>query len=145
MLPDPSGLPASTPHVASDLSACLTAIGLALEAGFQPRAFLQNLSTALAPLVPHDRLGIGYLSDDRRTFLVFAEHGASVFLPETNHYTADLERSSALSDRRLTARRSEPLNLGNRTNMMLGSLEAGLDFSNASAGVVHAMSNDALF
>ena len=29
--------------------------------------------------------------------------------------------------------------------MMLGSLEAGFAFSNASVGVVHAISNDALF
>jgi len=29
--------------------------------------------------------------------------------------------------------------------MMLGSLEAGLAFSNAGVGAVHAMSNDALF
>jgi hypothetical protein len=92
MLPEPSSLPASTPHVGSDLSVCLTAIGRALEGELQPAAFLDNLSTALAPLVPHDRLGIGYLADDRRTFSVFAEHGAAGFLPETDRYTTDLER-----------------------------------------------------
>lgn len=92
MLPDPSSLPASTPHVGSDLSACLTAIRRALEAGFQSRAFLADFSTVLGPLIPHDRLGIGYLADDRRTFSVFAEHGAPGFLPETDRYTTDLER-----------------------------------------------------
>jgi hypothetical protein len=71
---------------------CLAAIGRALEAEFQPRVFLDDLSTALGPLVPHDRLGIGYLADDRRTFSVFAEHGAAGFLPETDRYTTDLER-----------------------------------------------------
>ncbi len=38
-----------------------------------------------------------------------------------------------------------PLNLEYRTNVMLGSLEADLAFSNASMGAVHATSNDALF
>jgi alcohol dehydrogenase class IV len=36
---------------------------------------------------------------------------------------------------------AEPNNLEYRTNMMLGSLEAGLAFSNASLGAVHAMSH----
>jgi len=36
---------------------------------------------------------------------------------------------------------AEPNNLDYRTNMMLGSLEAGLAFSNASLGAVHAMSH----
>jgi len=36
---------------------------------------------------------------------------------------------------------AEPNNLDYRTNMMLGSLEAGLAFSNASLGVVHAMAH----
>jgi alcohol dehydrogenase class IV len=36
---------------------------------------------------------------------------------------------------------AEPDNLDYRSNMMLGSLEAGLAFSNASLGAVHAMSH----
>jgi alcohol dehydrogenase len=36
---------------------------------------------------------------------------------------------------------AEPNNVDYRTNMMLGSLEAGLAFSNASLGVMHAMSH----
>ncbi len=48
--------------------------------------------------------------------------------------SANLEKSFA-----------EPLNLEYRTNMMLGSLEADLAFSNASMGAVHAISNNALF
>ncbi len=71
---------------------CLAAIGRALESEFQPRRFLDELSTVLGPLVPHDRLSIGYLADDRRTVSIFAEHGASVFLPETDRYTTDRER-----------------------------------------------------
>jgi hypothetical protein len=90
--PDPSSLPTSTPQQESDVSVCLAAIGRALEAEFRPRVFLDDLSAELCPLVPHDRLGIGYLADDRRTFSVFSEHGAPGFLPELDSYTTDLER-----------------------------------------------------
>ena len=71
---------------------CLAAIGRALEADFQPRAFLDELSTALQPLVPHDRLRIGYLANDRRTFSVFAEHGGASVVPTADRYTTDLQR-----------------------------------------------------
>jgi transcriptional regulator with GAF, ATPase, and Fis domain len=74
-----------------DLQFLLVAIGRALEAEFQPRVFLDELSTALGPFVPHDRLDVGCLADDRRTFSVFAEHGAPGFLPGTDRYTTDLE------------------------------------------------------
>jgi len=75
-----------------DLLPCLAAIGRALAGEFDPRAFLDDLSAELRPVVPHDRLGIGYLADDRRTFSVFAEHGAPGFLPPTDRYTTHLER-----------------------------------------------------
>jgi GAF domain-containing protein len=78
----------------SDLLVCLAAIGRAFHAEFQPRLFLDDLSTALRPLVPHDRLDICYLAEDRRTFSVFAEHGAPGFLPRTDRYTTDLERAA---------------------------------------------------
>ena len=74
----------------SDLLVCLAAIARALQGEFQPRAFLADFSTALQPFVPHDRLGIGYLSDDGRTFSVFAEHGGPGFLLPTERYTPDL-------------------------------------------------------
>jgi transcriptional regulator with GAF, ATPase, and Fis domain len=77
-----------------DLFVCLAAIGRALHAEFQPRLFLDELSTALRSLVPHDRLEIGYLAEDRRTFSVFAEHGTPGFLPRTERYTTDLERTA---------------------------------------------------
>jgi Nif-specific regulatory protein len=84
--------PEPTPRE-SDLLGCLAAIGRALHAEFQPRLFLDELSTALHPLVPHDRLDIGYLAADRRTFSVFAEHGAPGFLPRAERYTTDMERT----------------------------------------------------
>jgi transcriptional regulator with GAF, ATPase, and Fis domain len=74
----------------SDIVVCLEAIARALHSEFQPRAFLADLSAALEPFVPHDRLGICYLSDDERTFSVFAEHGGPGFLRPTDRYTTDL-------------------------------------------------------
>jgi transcriptional regulator with GAF, ATPase, and Fis domain len=76
----------------SQLLICLEAVAKALNGEFQPRTFLADLSIALQPLVPHDRLGIGYLGDDQSMYSVFAEHGAHGFLPATNRYTTDLER-----------------------------------------------------
>jgi transcriptional regulator with GAF, ATPase, and Fis domain len=74
----------------SDIVVCLEAFARALQSEFQPRVFLADFSAALQPFVPHDRLGIGYLSDDGRTFSVFAEHGGPGFLPPTDRYTIDL-------------------------------------------------------
>jgi transcriptional regulator with GAF, ATPase, and Fis domain len=74
----------------SDILVCLEAFGRALHSEFQPRAFLADFSAALQSFVPHDRLGIGYLSDDGRTFSIFAEHGGPGFLPPTDRYTTDL-------------------------------------------------------
>ena len=104
------GMDCATPEIRppsseSDVLVCLAAVARALDAEFQPRAFLDDLSTALHPLVPHDRLGIGYLADDRRTFSVFAEHGGPGVLPMTDRYTTDLRARGALSGRRLTAGR----------------------------------------
>jgi len=74
----------------SDVLVCLAAIARALHSEFQPRAFLADFSAALQPFVPHDRLGIGYLADDGRTYSVFAEQGGPGFLPPTDRYTTDL-------------------------------------------------------
>ena len=74
----------------SDVLVCLAAFARALHDEFQPRAFLADFSTALQRFVPHDRLGIGYLADDGRTFSVFAEHGGAGFLPPTDRYTTDV-------------------------------------------------------
>jgi transcriptional regulator with GAF, ATPase, and Fis domain len=74
----------------SEMLVCLEAIARALHGEFEPRAFLADFSTALQPLVLHDALGIGHLSDDGRTFSLFAEHGGPGFLPPTDRYTTDL-------------------------------------------------------
>jgi len=85
---------AATAPPESDLLVCLAAIARALHGEFQPRAFLADFSTALQPFVPHDRLGINYLSDDGRTFSVLAEHGGPGFLPPSERYTPDLRNAT---------------------------------------------------
>ena len=87
-----SATPTSRTPTEPGLLVCLAAIGRALEADFQPRAFLDDFSTALQSLVPHHRLRIGYLADDRRTFSVFAEHGGPSVAPTTDRYTTNLKR-----------------------------------------------------
>jgi Nif-specific regulatory protein len=89
-----AGTPGTGPPPETDLLVCLAAIARALQVEFQPQAFLDDLSTALRPLVPHDRLGIGYLVADRRTFSVFAEHGTPGFLLPTDRYTTDRQRAA---------------------------------------------------
>jgi transcriptional regulator with GAF, ATPase, and Fis domain len=89
---DPATADTGPAQPASRLLDCLEAIASALDGEFQPRSFLGPFSAALHPLVPHDRLGIGYLGDERRTYSVFAEHGERGFLPPTERYTTDLER-----------------------------------------------------
>ena len=78
----------------ADLFVCLAAVARALQAEFRPGTFLDNLSGALHPFVPHDHLGVGYLAPDGRTFSAFAEHGGPGLLPPTGCYTTDLQRAA---------------------------------------------------
>jgi len=76
----------------SQILVCLESIATAINGEFEPRTSLADFSIVLQPLVPHDRLGIGYLGEERRTYSVFAEHGEPGFLAPTDRYTTDLER-----------------------------------------------------
>jgi Nif-specific regulatory protein len=93
-----TGMDSTTPDTGpkppeSDMLACLETVARAVDTEFHPRSFLDDFSASLQPLVPHDRLEIAYLGDTRRTFSVFATHGAPAFLPATGHYTTDPERA----------------------------------------------------
>jgi transcriptional regulator with GAF, ATPase, and Fis domain len=81
----------STVHDASavlaDLVACLAAIGRSLQEAFDPQRFLAEFSARLQRLIPHDRLVIAHLDDDRRTFTVFAEHVENGPVLHAAHYT----------------------------------------------------------
>lgn len=70
-------------------------------------------------------------------------HAIEAYVSNANSYFTDIHAIEAIrliSDNLLKAI-EEPLNLDVRTNMMLGSLQAGLAFSNASLGLTHAMSH----
>src|SRR5439155_21327586 len=56
-----------------------------------PRPFFDYFSAAFRPVVPHDLFAIAFLGDIRRSFSVFATHGAPAFLPETDRHTTDLQ------------------------------------------------------
>jgi transcriptional regulator with GAF, ATPase, and Fis domain len=73
--------------VLADLVACLAAIGRSMDDAFDPRKFLGEFSGKLQRLIPHDRLVIACLADDRRTFTVFAEHVANGPVLHASHYT----------------------------------------------------------
>ena len=77
-----------------ELLPSLAAIARAMEEEFDPRRFLDAFCTQLQPLVPHDRVSIVYLDDDRRTFSIFAEHAGPGLLPKAEHYTTDFRRES---------------------------------------------------
>ncbi len=58
-----------------------------MDDAFDPRKFLGEFSAKLQRLIPHDRLVIACLADDRRTFTVFAEHVANGPVLHASHYT----------------------------------------------------------
>ena len=66
----------------AELLPSLAAVARAMEQEFHPRRFLDAFSTQLQPLVPHDRVAIVYLEDERRTFSIFAEHAGPGLLPK---------------------------------------------------------------
>ena len=75
--------------VLADLVACLAAIGRSMHDAFDPKSFLGEFSARLQRLIPHDRLVVAYLDDDRRTFTVFAEFAPKGPILHAEHYTTD--------------------------------------------------------
>src|SRR5262245_54922230 len=73
--------------VLADLVACLAAIGRSMHDAFDPKSFLGEFSGRLQRLIPHDRLVVAYLDDDRRTFTVFAEFAPKGPILHAEHYT----------------------------------------------------------
>ncbi|HSB69043.1 MAG TPA: sigma 54-interacting transcriptional regulator [Candidatus Methylomirabilis sp.] len=75
----------------ADLLVSLTAIGRATEKEFDPRRFLEEFSQRIRGILPHDRLVIDHLDEDRPTFTVFAEHAPPGLLLHEDHYTTAFE------------------------------------------------------
>jgi transcriptional regulator with GAF, ATPase, and Fis domain len=71
----------------ADLLASLVAIGRSMQEEFDPQRFLDQFSDQLQRLIPHDRLVIDVLDEDRRTFTVFAEHAPTALVLHQDHYT----------------------------------------------------------
>jgi Nif-specific regulatory protein len=73
--------------VLPDLLASMAAIGRSLQEDFDPQRFLDQFSAQIQRLVPHDRLVIDILDEDRQTFTVFAEHAPPGLTLHEEHYT----------------------------------------------------------
>jgi len=76
-----------TGAVVADLLASLAAIGRSIQEEFDPQRFLGEFSSLLQRVIPHDRLVIDHLSEDGRTFTVFAEHAPPGLVLHAEHYT----------------------------------------------------------
>lgn len=70
----------------------LCAVGRSMRETFDPHRLLNEFSSQLAPLVPHDRLVVDVLEEDGRAFTVFAEHVVRGPRLHETHYTASLGR-----------------------------------------------------
>src|SRR5689334_15807810 len=75
----------------ADLLACVAAFGQSLQATFDPRLFLDDLSARAQRLVPHERMLVPYLEDGDGTATVFAEHSADGVLIHEGRYTTDFD------------------------------------------------------
>ncbi|MBI3003080.1 MAG: hypothetical protein HYY54_05600, partial [candidate division NC10 bacterium] len=71
----------------TDLLCSLAAIGRSMQEEFDPKRFLEEFSACVERLIPHDRLVIFHLEEDRRTFTIIAEHALRGPLLHEGHYT----------------------------------------------------------
>src|SRR5215813_1562429 len=58
----------------AELHGSAAAVTRSMRGDFDPRRFLEALSSQLGRLIPHDRLTLVYLEESGRTFSVFGEH-----------------------------------------------------------------------
>jgi len=89
---DPRSQPAAAPEdmtgaALADLLASLVAIGRSMQEEFDPQRFLDQFSDQLQRQIPHDRLVIDLLDEERRTFTVFAEHASPALRLHQHFYT----------------------------------------------------------
>jgi transcriptional regulator with GAF, ATPase, and Fis domain len=75
----------------ADLLASLVAIGRSMQEEFDPQRFLDQFSEQLRRLIPHDRLVIDLVDEERRTFTVFAEHACRALRLHQDFYTVAFE------------------------------------------------------
>jgi hypothetical protein len=77
-----------------DLGASLAEVAVSLRDDVPPDRVLAALSDVLQPVLPHDRLVVDALDENRRTFRVFAEHVVRGPVLHEDHYTTDVEREA---------------------------------------------------
>jgi transcriptional regulator with GAF, ATPase, and Fis domain len=72
-----------------ELAAALAGVAVSLRDDVPADRILAALSDLLQPILPHDRLVIDHLDENRRTFRVFAEHVVHGPVLHEDHYTTD--------------------------------------------------------
>jgi transcriptional regulator with GAF, ATPase, and Fis domain len=77
------------PGLHEDLAGALAEIAVSLRDDTPPDRVLAELSALLQPVLPHDRLVVDHLDENRRTFRVFAEHVVRGPVLHEAHYTTD--------------------------------------------------------
>jgi transcriptional regulator with GAF, ATPase, and Fis domain len=75
--------------VLADFAVSLAGAAVALRDDVPARRVLAALSEVLQPVLPHDRLVVDQLDENRRTFRVFAEHVVRGPVLHEDHYTTD--------------------------------------------------------
>jgi two-component system response regulator HydG len=78
-------------RLGDDLAGALAGIAVSVRDDTPPDRVLAELSTLLQAVLPHDRLVVDYLDENRRTFRVFAEHVVRGPVLHEAHYTTDTE------------------------------------------------------
>ena len=80
--------------VRDELAASLAGVAASLRDDLPPDRILAALSDVLLPVLPHDRLVVDHLDENRRTFRVFAEHVVHGPVLHEEHYTTDAARDA---------------------------------------------------
>src|SRR5687767_10002165 len=75
--------------VRDELAASLAGVAISLRDDTPANRVLAALSELLQPVLPHDRLVVDHLDENRRTFRVFAEHVVRGPVLHEAHYTTD--------------------------------------------------------
>src|SRR5258708_37499626 len=91
MIEEPATMPVTDFDLA-ELYGSAGALARSMQGEFDPRRFLEALSSQVRQVIPHDRLTLLYLEEHARTFSVFGEHAfgdhaAGGALRHEGHYT----------------------------------------------------------
>ena len=110
------------------------ALARSMRGEFDPRRFLEALSSQVRQVIPHDRLTLVYLEENGRTFSVFGEHAfgehtADGALRHEGHYTIGCDPGSRYTSEQI-----------GRASVFAGKPEVVRDYQ-ASADIAEAERN----